>query len=120
MLGGLYIIGIFCWILTRQKTLLLQVMIIFTAFVLQLTILFELLKSIAEGQALFITMNIFILICNTLLSVAFSVTFHIQIDDHDFEIWRGKKKRAYKVQRIIFTFFSMHFFRLIYSKIFSV
>lgn len=65
-------------------------------------------------------MNLFILICNTLLSVAFSVTFHIQIDDHDFEIWRSKKKRAYKVQRIIFTFFSMHFFRLIYSKIFSV
>ena len=49
MLGGLYIIGIFCWILTRQKTLILQVMIIFTAFVLQLTILFELLKSMAEG-----------------------------------------------------------------------
>jgi len=49
MLGSLYFIGIFCWILTKKKALLLQIFIIFSAFVLQLAVIFELLKSMAEG-----------------------------------------------------------------------
>jgi len=75
MLGSLFVIGIFCWILTKRRTLVLQVFIIQTTIVLQFAIIFSLLKSIAEGQALFIIFNILILIANVLLSVAFAITF---------------------------------------------
>lgn len=120
MLGCLYVINFFCWVLTKRKTLLMQVCIIQTAFVLQLALIFELLKSMAEGQALFITFTILVLIANTLLSAAFSITFHLQIDDYEFNIWREQNGKSYKVMRIFFTFFSMHMFRLLYSKLFNI
>ena len=85
-----------------------------------MAVVFELLKSMAEGQALIITFTILILILNTLLSIAYSVVFHIQIDDHQFNEWREKNRKSYRVQRFFFTFLSLHFFRLIYSKIFNV
>ena len=74
----------------------------------------------AEGQALFITFTILVLIANTLLGVAFSITFHLQIDDYQFNEWCTANKKAYKVMRIFFTFFSLHMFRLIYSKLFNI
>ena len=77
MLGVFYLITIFCWILTRRRTLIMQVFIIQAAVVLQLAIIFELFKSMVEGQALFITFTMLTLIANTLLGVAFSVTFHL-------------------------------------------
>lgn len=49
MLGSFYVIGLFCWILTKKKALLLQILIIFSALVLHLTLIFELLKAMAEG-----------------------------------------------------------------------
>ena len=61
----------------------------------------------AEGQALFITFTILVLIANTLLGVAFSITFHLQIDDYQFNDWCTANKKAYKVMRIFFTFFSI-------------
>mmetsp|Transcript_15568 Transcript_15568/g.19583 ORF Transcript_15568/g.19583 Transcript_15568/m.19583 type:complete len:115 (-) Transcript_15568:3924-4268(-) len=61
-----------------------------------------------------------LLIANTLLSLAFSVTFHLQIDDHQFNEWREKNAKAYRTQRLLFTFFSLHFFRLIYGKMFNL
>ena len=73
----LYLIAVFSWILTRKRTLLIQSFICISSFVLLLSIIFELLKSMAEGQALFITMTMLLLIANTLLSIAFSVTFHL-------------------------------------------
>lgn len=65
-------------------------------------------------------MTMLLLITNTLLSIAFSVTFHLQIDDHQFNEWREKNPKAYRVQRILFTFVSLHFFRILYSKLFNV
>ena len=120
MLGSLYVITIFCWILTKRRTLILQTFIIQTAIVLQLAVIFSLLKSLAEGQALFITFNMLVLIANTLLSMAFSITFHLQIDDYQFNDWREKNSKSYKVMRIFFTFISLHMFRMLYCKIFKV
>lgn len=77
MLGSLYLTNFFCWVLTKRKTLLMQVGIFQTAIVLQLALIFELFKSMAEGQPLFITFTILVLIANTLLGVAFSITFHL-------------------------------------------
>ena len=83
-------------------------------------IIFSLLKAMAEGQALFITFNILVLIANVLLGVAFSITFHLQIDDFQFNEWREKNGKSYKVMRIFFTFISLHLFRLQYCKIFKL
>ena len=49
MLGVFYLITIFCWILTRKRTLIMQVFIIQTAVVLQLALIFELFKAMVEG-----------------------------------------------------------------------
>ena len=69
---------------------------------------------------MFITFTILILIANTLLGVAFSITFHLQIDDYEFNLWREANPKAYKVMRVFFTFFSLHLFRLVYSKLFNI
>ena len=61
-----------------------------------------------------------LLIANSLLSVAFSVTFHLQIDDHQFNDWREKNLKTYRIYRFLFTFLSLHFFRIMYSKLFKV
>ena len=74
----------------------------------------------AEGQPLFITFCILVLIANTLLGVAFSITFHLQIDDFQFNDWREANPRSYRIMRFFFTFFSLHMFRLIYSKLFMI
>ena len=87
---------------------------------LQAAIVFELFKSMSEGLPLFITMTIIILIANTLLSIAYSVTFHLQIDDYQFNEWREHNSKSYRVQRIFFTFFSLHLFRLMYCKMFKI
>ena len=62
-------------------------------------------------------MIIFLLIANSLLSVAFSITFHYQIDDHDFNEWRAYNERSYRIYRLVFTVFSLHVFRLMYTKL---
>lgn len=87
---------------------------------MQFAVIFSLLKSMAEGQALFITFNILVLIANVLIGVAFSITFHLQIDDYQFNDWREANGKAYKIMRIFFTFFSLHLFRLQYCKIFKI
>ena len=119
LLVSLFIIGVFCWILTKRRTLILQVFIIQTTTVLQFAIIFSLLKSIAEAQALFIIFNILILIANVLLSLAFSIAFTLQTDDFEFRRWQDNNSKSYKVMRILFTFGSLHLFRMLYCKIFN-
>lgn len=45
-------------------------------------IIYELLKALAEANALFIVCCILLLILNALINFAYSVTFKLQIDDY--------------------------------------
>ena len=65
------------WKLTKKETLIVQSTILQLAVVFQLMIIYELLKAMAEANALFIVCCILLLIINALINFAHSVTFRL-------------------------------------------
>lgn len=60
------------------------------------------------------------MIAQSILNVAFALTFHYQIEDFSFEEHKKKYPKLFKTIMAFVIFFNFHVFRLLYSKLFLI